>query len=197
MKTMPVFVSVLALAIITTVSHATSPFQSSANSGAQVHAAPKREIGAENTVAKLFESIRRDAKEHRLHRIEDRKDLQQLTCSVAVTGGVPRSPSGTPALGNSQFKDEGSALYRTSNPTEITPELQRIATFKVRRSLLERYSVAVWSSPNQNDRKDAYWVSIKLYYGAGNEFFLNHFTDQMGWKNEWKRFVVPQCTGVK
>jgi hypothetical protein len=105
--------------------------------------------------------------------------------------------------GNSAAKvDRPSALYKTSNPGGLTEELKRIALFERPRGHdghmpgYTRYSVAVWPTPTANGKVE-YWVGIELFWSEGNEFFLNHFSDSMEWKNEWKQFVTPKCKHVK
>jgi hypothetical protein len=44
-----------------------------------------------------------------------------------------------------------------------------------------RFSVAVWPDP------PSYWVGVALYRSAGSEFFENTFTDEMLYKNDWKK----------
>ena len=163
-------------------------------------AMPQRDTQAENIVASLFENIRANAKLNRLGRIHQRRDLQALTCTVAATDKVPLFRYGHPVLGNSNleaaFRNMPSALYATDEAAETAPELQRIAKFVQKHSGYSRYAVAVWRHPKEASRQK-YWVAIELYYSAGNEFFLNHFSDAMEWKNEWKEFVVPQCRDAK
>jgi hypothetical protein len=106
---------------------------------------PRNDRQQEDAVAKLFDQVRKDAKLHRLSRIEDRTSLQQLVCTVAVTDKVPRFRYGSPVLGNDSIDgvtnekqagnsavktDRESALYKTTNPGEITPELKRVALFE-------------------------------------------------------------------
>src|SRR6478736_690511 len=63
-------------------------------------ATPRSDGQQEDAVAKLFDDVRKEAKLHRLSRIEDRTSLHQLVCTVAVTDKVPRFRSGFPVLGN-------------------------------------------------------------------------------------------------
>ena len=99
--------------------------------------------------------------------------------------------------------ETASALYRTSNPRELLSELKRVALYERPRGRsarsvgFARYAVAVWSVQHASNEKVEYWVAVQLFWGAGNEFFLNHFTDTMEWKNEWKRFVTPECVDFK
>jgi hypothetical protein len=164
---------------------------------------PHRDIQKEDAVANLFDAVRKDAKLHHLSRIKDRIALQQLVCTVSVTDKVPLFPSGFPMLGNTpKLHDAPSALYKTVNPGEVNSELQRIALFEKLRGQghspgYARYSVAVWPTQQEIDGKAEYWVGVELFWSAGNEFFLNHFSDAMEWKNEWKTAVVPECRDVR
>jgi hypothetical protein len=157
---------------------------------------------AEDEVAGLFATARKDAKLHKLGRIKDRRELQQLVCTVSLTGKVPRFTNGTAVL-NTTLADRPSALYETSNPGEATPELRQVALFERPRGRSghtpghRRYSVAVWPAQQEKDREPEYWVGVELFWSAGAEFFLNHFSDAMEWKNEWKHFVAPQCKDAK
>ena len=177
---------------------------------------PQNDRQKEDAVAKLFDQVRKDAKLHHLSRIEERTSLQQLVCTVAVTGKIPRFRSGFPVLGNDSIdvvnqQEAGnsvakayqpSALYKTTKPEELTPELKRVALLERPRkrnghpSGYTRYSVAVWTVQQPNVKAE-YWVSVELFWSAGSEFFLNHFSDAMEWKNEWKSFVTPECRDVR
>ena len=169
-------------------------------------------------VARLFDAVRTEAKLHGLSRIEDRTSLQQLVCTVAVTDKVPRFPDGFPLVGNGSVDggtnekqaandttraDAPSTLYKTSNPAELTPELKRVALYERRRGRgghthgYARYSVAVWTTQQPTSETAEYWVAIQLFWSKGSEFFQNHATDALQWKNEWKQSVVPECKNVK
>jgi hypothetical protein len=106
---------------------------------------PRNDRQQEDAVAKLFDQVRKDAKLHRLSRIEERTSLQQLVCTVALTDKIPRFRSGAPLLGNDSIDgvtnekqagnsaataDRPSALYKTTDPGEIAPELKRVALFE-------------------------------------------------------------------
>ena len=179
---------------------------------------PRTDRQQEDAVAKLFDDVRKEAKLNRLSRIEDRTSLHQLVCTVAVTDNVPRFRSGFPVLGNDSIDgvttekqggssatkpDLPSALYKTSNPGELTPELKRVALFERPRGRVghppgySRYSVAVWPAQQPASEKTEYWVAVQLFWSGGVEFFQSHFTDAMEWKNEWKQLVTPECKGVK
>jgi hypothetical protein len=55
----------------------------------------------------------------------------------------------------------------------------------------------VWPVQQPTNEKAEYWVSVELFWSAGDEFFLNYFSDAMEWKNEWKAFVTPECRDVR
>ena len=164
---------------------------------------PHRDSQKEDAVANLFDVMRRDAKLHPLGRIKDRMSLQQLVCTVSFTDKAPLFPNGFPMLGNPpKSQDAPSTLYKTVNPGEVNAELQRIALFERPRGQghspgYARYSVAVWPAQEERAGKTEYWVGVQLFRSAGGEFFLNHFSDAMEWKDEWKTSVVPECKDVR
>lgn len=164
---------------------------------------PHRNSHEEDVVAHLFDTVRADAKLGRLSRIRDRKELQQLICTASVNGKIPVSTNtilaGTPSLPT----DTPSTLYKTASPGDVTPELRTIALFERPRGRSghtpghKRYSVAVWPVQQEQDSNPEYWVGIGLFWSTSNEFFLNHFSDSIEYKNKWKRFVAPECKEVK
>jgi hypothetical protein len=166
-------------------------------------AKPHRHRHEEDAVAILFDALRKDAKLHPLSRIKDRVSLQQIACTVSVTNKVPLLAGEFPVIGNTpKVQDTRSALYKTVNPSEANPELQRIALFERPRGHghppgYATYSAAVWPTQKEITGKPEYWVGIELFWSAGTEFFLDHFTDEMEWKNEWKRVVEPECRDVR
>jgi len=145
---------------------------------------PQGDRQQEDSVANLFDQVRKEAKLHRLRRIGSRTSLQQLVCTVAVTNNVPRFTSGFPVLGNDSIDgvtnekqagsivvnvDRPSAIYKTSNPGELTPELKRIALFERQRGRdghkpgYARYSVAVWRNQQPTSENAEYWVAVQLF----------------------------------
>ena len=160
---------------------------------------PRNDRQQEDAVAKHFDEVREDAKLQRLSRIEERTSLQQLVCTVSFTDKPPLFPNGYPMLGNPpKSQDAPSTLYKTADPGEVNAELRRIALYERPRRQghspgYARYSVAVWPAQQGGDGKTKYWVGVQLFRSAGSEFFLNHFSDAMEWKNEWKTSVVPEC----
>jgi hypothetical protein len=70
----------------------------------------------EDVVAHVFDTVRADAKLHRLSRIRDRKELEQLVCTASVDGKISLSTNtilaGTPSVPT----DTPSTLYKTASP---------------------------------------------------------------------------------
>lgn len=164
---------------------------------------PRRNTREEDVVAHVFDTVRADAKLRHLSRIGDRKELEQLVCAASVNGEIPVSMNtilvGTPSLPI----DTPSTLYKTASPGDLTPELRTVALFERPRGQSghtpghTRYSVAVWPIQQERDSNPEYWVGIGLFWSTGTEFFLNHFSDSIEYKNKWKRFVAPECKEVK
>jgi len=146
----------------------------------------ERDKGKEDQVANLFEGIRRDAKLPHLERIRNRESLEQSVCTIALTDPPPKYTSG------SLF-----GLYKTTTPESITPELSEVASFNnphLKNSpKYARYSVAVWSVKDSQTGEPAYWVGVQLFWSAGAEFFDYHFTDDIYYRNEWKKSIAIPC----
>lgn len=149
---------------------------------------PERDKAMEDKVAKLFETIRADAKLSPLSRIKHRDRLEQRTCTVVLTDIAPKP-----------FAPGTSALYKTLQPELISPELKNVATMADfhfnNASAFTRYSVAVWRVRDSQTGETAYWVGVELYWGAFAEFFDEHFTDDLYGRNEWKKHIAPECRG--
>jgi hypothetical protein len=146
----------------------------------------ERDPEKENQVAKLFESIRANAKIPRLGRIRDRDSLEQQVCSIALTDAPPERSS-----------TEIFAFYKTTKPEVVTPELNKVASFnrlhpKYNPSFA-RYSVAVWRMKSSQTGSETYWVGVHLYWSAAVEFFDYHFTDDIYYHNDWKKTVAAPC----
>lgn len=148
----------------------------------------ERDKEKEGRVAKLFETIRADAKIPHLKRIEHRDSLEQTVCTIALTGQLPKRPSGNTFL-----------FFRTANPEFPTPELIKVASFNrlhpKNNPSYARYSVAVWRVKAPETGELSYWVGVQLYWSAGMEFFDYHFTDDIYYHNDWKKSVAPPCRG--
>jgi hypothetical protein len=70
----------------------------------------ERDKTQEDQIAKVFETIRADAKLPPFARIKYRKSLVQNLCTVVRTNASPKEMSG---------------LYKTLHPESVTPELKR------------------------------------------------------------------------
>jgi hypothetical protein len=148
----------------------------------------ERDKGKEDEIAKLFETIRVDAKLPPLTRIRHRDSLEQLVCTIASAG----------TLGNRHSGDR-AAYYKTARPQSISAELTRVASFKeqpIKNKLAyPRYSVAVWQIKGSQAGEPTFWVGVVLYWSALEEFVDYHFTDDVFYHNGWKKNIAPQCRG--
>jgi hypothetical protein len=144
----------------------------------------ERDKAKEDQIAKVFETIRTDAKLAPLARIKHRESLVQNLCTIVQTNASPKEMRG---------------LYKTLHPESVTPELKRLASFNdlhpQYNASLERYSVAVWRITDPQTGEATYWVGIAAYPSAATEFFMNHFTDDLYYRNEWKKHIAPECRG--
>jgi hypothetical protein len=97
----------------------------------------ERDKGKEDVVAKLFETLRVDAKLPALIRIGHRSSLEQAVCTAAQARTFAKHNPGV-------FPE----FYKTAQPESISAELNKIAPFKEQappnRLNFPRYSVAVW-----------------------------------------------------
>lgn len=148
----------------------------------------QRDKVKEDQVAKLFETIRADAKLSPLTRIKHRDSLEQAICTLALNG-IPQEPE-TSAT---------STVYKTTHPESITTELRKVATMEdfhfKNKSDFVRYSVAAWRVKDPQSGEVNYWVGVQLYWSAAMEFFDLHFTDDMYVRNDWKKQIAPECRG--
>src|ERR1017187_7361557 len=144
----------------------------------------ERDKEREDQVAKLFESIRAEAKLPQLQRIRHRADLERGVCTSALTD----MPSTV-----------GLAFYITADPESITPELKKIASSNRldsnKRPRYARYSVAVWRVKYPQAGKVAYRVGVGLYGTAVGEFVDCHFTDDVHYCGNWKESIARPCRG--
>jgi hypothetical protein len=141
-----------------------------------------RDKGKEDQVAKLIGTIRVDAKLPRLGRIRHRDSLEQLVCTAALTGVLPKSSA-----------PDTFVLYKTLQLESISKELNLVASFDDDK--FPRYSVAIWRVKGLQAGEETYWVGVQRYRSAAFEFFDNHFTDDIYYHNDWKKHVAPACRG--
>jgi len=86
-----------------------------------------------------------------------------------------------------------SGFYSTSQPEFVTAELKRVASLNETNSPAPaRYSVVVWQAADERSGS-RYWVGVQLYWSAGSEFFYSHFTDDIEYRNDWKKSVAAEC----
>lgn len=144
----------------------------------------ERDKEKEDQVAKLFESIRAEAKLPPLKRIRHRADLEQRVCMSALTDKPLKF---------------GDVAYLTDDPESITPELEKIASSNRvdsnKRPWYTRYSVAVWRVKDPQSGKFAYRVGLGLYGTGFGEFVDCHFTDDIYYCGKWKESIARACRG--
>ncbi len=147
----------------------------------------ERDKGKEDEIAAFFEKTRSGLKSPHLSRIEYRDILEEEICTVALSG-APASIYHDPA----EF-----AIYKTSRPDVLGPELNRVASYDVlypkNRSGYRRYSVAVWRTKDRQTEEITYWVGVNLYWSAPMEFLDYHFTDGIHDRKNREKKVAPQC----
>lgn len=147
----------------------------------------KRDKDKENQVAKLFETIRTDANISHLERIGHRDSLEQQVCTAALADARP-----------DYAITKESAFYKTTDPGSVSPELNKVASFNQpakHNPRIARYAVAVWYLTDAQTGQSTYWIGIRLYWSAPMEFVDIYFTDEIHYRNEWKKRVAPECRG--
>jgi hypothetical protein len=148
----------------------------------------ERDKNKEDQVAKLFETIRVDAKIPPLERIGHRDSLEEEVCTAALAGTTPK-----------YFRTNTSVFYKSTDPGSVSPELNRIASFNQLHSKdnpnIARFSVAVSHMTDAQTGQATYSVGVRLYWSVGMEFLDGHFTDDIFYRNEWKKRVAPECRG--
>jgi hypothetical protein len=148
----------------------------------------ERDKGKEDQVSKLFETVRADAKISQLTRIRNRDSLEQSVCTIALTGTLRKLTT-----------TDTSTVYKTLQPESIFTELKQLASsddlHPKNNPSYTRYSVAVWRLRDSLSGEVAYWVGVQLFWSAAMEFFDYHFTDDIYYHNDWKKYVAPECRG--
>jgi len=151
-------------------------------SSSQVPIVAARDPAKEDAVAKVFEGVRASHHLYKMKRVKSDMYLEQTTCTAAV--GL------RPATHNAFF-----ALYKTSTPEIPSSELYGVASFDRPRKKTAanetRYSVAAWRG-----KDGQYWVGVTLRLSAAWEFLDAYFTDDLYYRNDWKKGIAPECKHV-
>lgn len=148
----------------------------------------------EDIVAARFEERFRELGLKPPRRARNELEYRQTLCTATLKGNtaIRRSGSGLPWIWSGE-------TYVTDTP-EVLPESVRNGieqTFrKPGRREYQRYSVTAFPSLNEKE-KGKFYVRIDLRYSAGTEFFEDTFTDEMMYKNQWKKSVDPACSEIK
>lgn len=140
---------------------------------------------AQDAVAKAFEDARQEANLPKLTRTTASTSQKAYACDAAEKGKL-RLPV------ELSLKTNGFVTYKTATPEVPTSELKQLA--QKNGTHFKRFSVAVWPDKTAADR--AFWVIVQLRGSAASEFFLNHFTDAIEWRNDWKKDVAPVCKDI-
>jgi hypothetical protein len=140
---------------------------------------------AQDAVSKAFEDARQNAKLPKLRRTTAPASQRAYACDAAKTG-KPR------LLAELSLKTNSFVTYKTTTPEAPTSELTQLA--QKNGSYFKRFSVAAWPDNSGTDRE--FWIIVQLRGSAGSEFFENHFTDAIEWRNDWKKEVAPACKNI-
>ena len=129
----------------------------------------------------MFASIRAEAHLPSLKRIRYRTDLQELTCTAAERDHLL----------------DNRWTYKTYDPSLPSAKLRRVAFTPVDSGgepPVARFAVAVWPLVGTGTTgKPTFVVGLGVYMSAWWEFFDNTFTDDVFYKNDWKRDVSSGC----
>jgi hypothetical protein len=160
----------------------------------------KRDTATEDRIARVFEAFRVDSKLPHLKRISPRHSLAQTVCTMALAVKlplfVPPPVKGMSEAFNVPFPvNRMSGFYSTPHPEFVTAELKRVASFnEIRSPVPTRYSVVLWRADDEKSESTC-WVGVQLYSSAGWEFFGNHFTDEIEYRDGWKKSIAAECPG--
>ena len=116
-------------------------------------------------------------------RLEHRDMLEQRVCRYSSDGNLNEHHRIL------QNRAAGNGLGRTAQGRIVQrrePETHPRCT---------RYSVAVWRASDSQTGETTYWVGFQLYWSAVMEFYDAHFTDDIYYRNEWKKSIAPECRG--
>jgi hypothetical protein len=147
-----------------------------------------RDEGAEDVVSKLLLRVLADNNITSLSSYQPSL-LREGVCSSAYSGAwVPMmTTDGGP-----------KAFYKTSDPGQPTPELQKLVVDTAKHSWpMSRYAVAVWKEKSTNAPPN-YWVGIILSKSAFSNWAGMHFGadtpgEMISPYDEAKKSVVPAC----
>jgi hypothetical protein len=142
-------------------------------------------IALEDQIAKAVLSIRAEAHLPKLTRIKHREELQAWTCMAAE-----RDTSLYPGI----FKTDGPLSSPRLRETAL-----RLGEPKGGDPAIARFAVAAWPARSSGtvSSQESYWIGINGYAAAWTEFFLKAFTDDVFFKNAWKKQVSPGCMNAR
>jgi hypothetical protein len=141
----------------------------------------------EDEIAQAIITSRQAAGLGTIKRIHATK-LRKLTCTFALKNdalGFQKELYGFPSVQLVASRDEFTKTYRewlrsrSGNEWTGGPKI-------------ERFAVGAW--PAQEAGK--YWVRFEYHPSAAAEWVDNTFTDQLFYKNDWKKVVAETCKKV-
>ncbi len=144
----------------------------------------------EENVARQFNDIRQKSG---LKTLKFRRDLRirMEACAVETRGPDPK-------VENPQTKYK--IWYLTTDPTEPTPELSRLAHQRTER---HHVAVGVWFATTESYPHGAYWVVVYPEVNIVHEAFWTHFPliDEGYYDNifdrTWKKRLPDGCRNLK
>ena len=139
----------------------------------------------EDSLVNRFIAIRQAAGLKQLARIKNRSDLRQRVCTAAVRGNAPSNWATSSGI--------REAYYETDEPATLDPAFEHMAKSDADREVPRRFAVAVWPS----QARGKYWVGVGTYWGTWSEWVDVHLTDDMFYRKEWNKKIVPECRHVK
>jgi hypothetical protein len=140
----------------------------------------------EDTVALEFAEIRQKAGLSPMGRMKHRREIRQEVCTAAVMDRPTQLLSG--------------AVYKTRDPSSITPELEKVALYgknlRPQHCRFTRFLIEAWPAKSPNP-PGTYWIAVRLFMSSGCEFFDSYFTDSIEYRGWWKKGIASQCSNLK
>lgn len=139
----------------------------------------RRALQIENAVAKEFEDLLKNSGSRSLARVSTSAKYRQILCSASVDG-----------LNSNQA---GSGFrWTTTDPTALGPQVRKT----VLSPWFVHFLVTAYPARTPNFAAGTYWVEISFRGSPFAEWLENNLTDQALYKNEWKKYIAPQCEHI-
>lgn len=140
------------------------------------------ETRVEEGIVKLVEAFRQQKGLPKLHRMHD-SALHEDACNSAKQGQVTafRMPDGTIEFGfKSVLGDVGNLstfTYTTTNPNQLSPELQKWVSQAQHDWHPARFGVGVCLLSTSEHPEGTYWIDVGYYLSAIETFFAHLYWD--------------------